>query len=58
MNKTKVHILHSMVRYPILVISIPLQCISLALDYFTGNLEMLSLLWGEFLIRKFMSKSK
>lgn len=54
MNDKRVTLLHNLVRYPIIAISIPIQCIALGLKYFADGLNMISQWWGNFLIKKYL----
>lgn len=45
--------LHSIVKYPILIISVLLQLIAWTLKYIAHKLNMMSDWWGYFLIKKF-----
>lgn len=56
MKQTNVQILHNIVRYPILIVSVPIQLVALALKDFADGLNAISLWWGNFLIKKLLSR--
>lgn len=45
--------LHSIVKYPVFIISVLLQLIAWTLKYIAHKLNMMSDWWGYFLIKKF-----
>lgn len=56
MKQTNIQIIHNIVRYPVIIISLPIQCVALSLKYFSDGLNTISVLWGKFLIKKFMKQ--
>lgn len=52
MNKKQATILHNIVRYPMTVISIPIQIIAIGLKYVSDLCNRLADYWGEFLIKR------
>lgn len=51
-------VLHSIVRYPVFIISVSLQIIAWILKYIAHKLNMASDNWGYFLVKKFKLNSK
>lgn len=53
-----VQILHNLIRWPVMSVSLPLQCTALLLKYIADVLNRLPLWWGNYLIKKFISNKK
>lgn len=58
MKKRTAIILHNSVRYPILLITIPLQCVALLLKYLADLLKEVSNSWAKYLLKKYKLKNK
>ncbi len=52
MNKVKARILHNLLRYPIILILIPLRLAALIIVSSCKILNLISRKWGDFLIKR------